>query len=247
MSRNGAVTVYLQKSELVGDEGFGQLTAPVLHLHRRFTCPPACYQHVIDAATPFAGMTSNLSFHHFLCFLFKNKRWYGYLRNLGLLIKFLHFNRQKMAVGLTELNRMQLNENKSKIFENDLVFSVFNSLQDGVLRFSPKTSERVCRATAIYGKWRFFDSKFKSPPLVAMATELLEILTKKFLKSWVYVYQVWMISVHYEASYSQNMFGRINETPCKMRKIRKMAPRWSMKMTFGSYLSWGRVSMCVKY
>ena len=49
---------------------------------------------------------------------------------------------------------------------------------------------------------------------VAMATELLEIFRKNFSKSWVYVYQVWMISVHYEASYSQNKLGRIKKKPC---------------------------------
>ena len=54
------------------------------------------------------------------------------------MIKFLHFNRQKMTAELTELNRMQLNENKSKIFESEDIFSIFNSLQDGVLRFSQK-------------------------------------------------------------------------------------------------------------
>ena len=85
-----------------------------------------------------AEMTSNLSFYHFLCFLFKTKWWDGYLSNLSLMIKFLHFNRQKMTVELTALNHMQLNENKSKIFESEVVFSVFNSLQDGVLRFSQK-------------------------------------------------------------------------------------------------------------
>ena len=45
-----------------------------------------------------------------------------------------------------------------------------------------------------------------------MATDFLEILTKIFLKSWVYVYQVWMKSVHYEASYSQKKLGRIKKT-----------------------------------
>ena len=44
-----------------------------------------------------------------------------------------------MTIAPTEINRMQFNETESQIFESDVVWSVFNALQDDVLRIFQKT------------------------------------------------------------------------------------------------------------